>query len=54
MKKIFSIIALALIVAACGGSTTTEANDSTVVADTVTVQSVNPGVEGQVPTDSVK
>jgi ABC-type glycerol-3-phosphate transport system substrate-binding protein len=55
MKKTISIIALALIVAACGGSTTTGANDSTaVVTDTVTVQSVNPGVEGQVPTDSVK
>ena len=52
MKKTISIIALALIVAACGGSTTTEANDSTAVSvDTVAVQ---PGVEGQVPTDSVK
>mgnify|MGYP006275441417 CR=1 FL=1 len=52
MKKIISIAVLALIVAACGGSTTTGANDSTTV--TVDTLSVNPDVAGEVPKDTVK
>lgn len=52
MKNVFFIIVIAFAATACGGASTTDS--TTVAVDTVTVQSVNPGVEGQVPTDSVK
>ena len=59
MKKIISIAVLALIVAACGGSKTTEANDSTsVVVDTVTAPAdtlaTGGSGAGTVPTEHKK
>ena len=54
MKKIV-ILAVMAIAASCTPAKQTEAVDSTAVtADTVVVQSVNPGVEGTVPVDTVK
>lgn len=56
MKKVIMTIAVAFIVLACGTKATNDqAVDSAAVAvDTVTVQSVNPGVEGTVPADTLK
>jgi hypothetical protein len=48
-------MALALVVSACGGASTTGTTDSTTVtADTVVVLPGNPDVQGEVPKDTVK
>ena len=54
MKNLF-IVAMLALVSSCTPAKKDEAADSTAVAvDTVTVQSVNPGVEGTVPVDTIK
>jgi len=54
MKNLF-IVAILALATSCTPVAKEEAADSTAVAvDTVVVQSVNPGVEGTVPVDTIK
>jgi hypothetical protein len=49
-----SIVVIAFFAVMCTGAGKTEGEQDSTAVDTTAVQSVNEGVEGVVPTDSVK